>query len=263
MDYSNVPAEALGSTAITRGRPPAPRVLDDTIRDTGNPQALGMGSSNQHFTISSYDLPDSESIYKPTPQEAAMAATATASGQWYPYSKLDELVSQVPSEMAAGVKRERTGLLSPQHSNNWPVGPRRGSSPTNEYEPSMPEMGTESPMMEAVEQQPFYVNAKQFHRILNRRVARQKLEETLRLTSRGRKPCLTESRHTHAMRRPRGPGGRFLTADEVASIEHGAETKSKSTSKYKKKFATCDSSSDVESSESRIEIRELQAQVKR
>jgi len=71
----------------------------------------------------------------------------------------------------------------------------------------------------AAEESPLYVNAKQFHRILKRRVARQKLEEQLRLTSKGRKPYLHESRHNHAMRRPRGPGGRFLTADEVAAME--------------------------------------------
>ncbi|EED13309.1 CCAAT-binding transcription factor subunit HAPB [Talaromyces stipitatus ATCC 10500] len=69
------------------------------------------------------------------------------------------------------------------------------------------------------EESPLYVNAKQFHRILKRRVARQKLEEQLRLTSKGRKPYLHESRHNHAMRRPRGPGGRFLTADEVAAMD--------------------------------------------
>lgn len=76
----------------------------------------------------------------------------------------------------------------------------------------------------ATEESPLYVNAKQFHRILKRRVARQKLEEQLRLTSKGRKPYLHESRHNHAMRRPRGPGGRFLTADEVAAMEKNQGT---------------------------------------
>ncbi|ANB14161.1 Hap2p [Sugiyamaella lignohabitans] len=67
-------------------------------------------------------------------------------------------------------------------------------------------------------EQPFYVNAKQYHRILKRRIARAKLDESLKV-ARGRRPYLHESRHKHAMRRPRGQGGRFLTAAEIAERE--------------------------------------------
>lgn len=63
---------------------------------------------------------------------------------------------------------------------------------------------------------------------MKRRIARAKLEETLKV-QRVRKPYLHESRHKHAMRRPRGQGGRFLTAAEIAELERkereGAESK--------------------------------------
>ncbi|CAK9780793.1 unnamed protein product [Cutaneotrichosporon oleaginosum] len=71
---------------------------------------------------------------------------------------------------------------------------------------------------EADNEEPLYVNAKQYHRILKRRMARARLEELNRLV-RSRKPYLHESRHRHACSRPRGKGGRFLTADEIEQLK--------------------------------------------
>ncbi|GAP86050.1 putative nuclear transcription factor alpha [Rosellinia necatrix] len=176
-------------------------------------------------------------------QAAAMAATATAAGGagYSGYMPSDPSIPQSSPRMTSGSKKESRDPRSPQQMNSVnQLAGRRMSQVTSPGVPNAPMMNHAGPrsavappmppgqtiqqpqspeMAPGVEESPLYVNAKQFHRILKRRVARQRLEEALRLTSKGRKPYLHESRHNHAMRRPRGPGGRFLTAEEVAEIE--------------------------------------------
>ncbi|KAJ6785166.1 hypothetical protein PWT90_09207 [Aphanocladium album] len=158
-------------------------------------------------------------------QAAAMAATAAASGSNYPYMHSDPNMPHTSPRMDG----KKDGRPSPRMNNQVPRRVSQSGVPAAQAmmgRPGVPQAQMtmahpQSPEMPAsgVEESPLYVNAKQFHRILKRRVARQRLEEQLRLTSKGRRPYLHESRHNHAMRRPRGPGGRFLTTEEVAALE--------------------------------------------
>lgn len=196
--------------------------------------AAAMATAAASGYPASYTMPDSSmNLQQTAKQDANMQRqnpqSPRSQSQMIPSSMGPGLNMPAPASMNASMapqmqQRRMSHVSGSPAVANAPGQATMGAPrpPNAQQPPSQPQQPQQSPdggTTGQSEESPLYVNAKQFHRILKRRLARQKLEEALRLTSKGRKPYLHESRHNHAMRRPRGPGGRFLTAEEVAAQE--------------------------------------------
>lgn len=230
------PRSRLSSSSRSRTRPRVPSALS---------AANSPAHSDFHQSVSSYHDPEETDItawinagetddfapsgHMPSHEHSRLWSSfgpgiPTAAGLSSPYHDSHNM------PMSAQRAHSASGSIVASEDFNYPagsasVGPSGlgitqvgGSNAISEPEPAAP-----------AEDEPLYVNAKQYQRILKRRATRARVEEERKkswleyMQSReqaalngdelddGKKPYLHESRHRHAVRRPRGPGGRFLT----------------------------------------------------
>jgi len=180
-----------------------------------------------------------DAIKSSTPLLASVSEPSDKSSSTYATTHVTFVDEDVEESSWSAFKRESRAKLG-QLATTFMVLPKdeseeeEASSDTdratpNGYSPSPPtethhqrSVRRQLPLLDAegaLAERAILVNAKQYTRILKRRLARKLIEDYFRAHPKQKSAAFPV--YTGSMRRPRGPGGRFLTTEEIRQMESG------------------------------------------
>jgi len=145
------------------------------------------------------------------------------------FSLNDKMQSNM-SDMFAGSYGINKFLAKPYQTDFQPVPQAKNPNPFASIPFYFPFLGTyRRPLPpELIEEEPIYVNPRQYERIIKRRIqkASRGLKSDPIALDKNKSPYKHLSRHLHAKRRIRGKGGRFLSKEEADKERQMQQTKS-------------------------------------
>lgn len=176
---------------------------------------------------SSADLTTSPTATVPTSTPASVTITPPNTSSTSPAAAVAAATAAAAAVAAAQVQAQPPPDTKPPVQSAAAVPtpqmpPMAAAAAFSGYAPGMVFAAPDAAVMD---DQPTYVNPKQYARILKRRESRKKQTGTDVTSYTPRKRSyMHESRHKHAMQRRRGPGGRFLSKEEREAIKETATT---------------------------------------
>ncbi|VDK68764.1 unnamed protein product [Onchocerca ochengi] len=135
---------------------------------------------------------------------------------------LNDVASYISPSISVSEQNQQPSTSSPIISSPFLFTDAKGIDIANVVQLLTTQGASNSSLFPKPDEEPLYVNAKQYHRILRRRAARAKLESEGRIPKERRK-YLHESRHKHALTRVRGEGGKFDRGSRSSPIPDSSQ----------------------------------------